>query len=201
MNEIIKRNEFNETKMPEKEGFSRIEPLGDLSTEVARSFIETIFSSMSDVSNPENYDVNESVISEIVNEYFTDLKNKAEYPDTIPNPPFEIRDIKKRTPEENALLREEFYEKKDQIKKQWEEINGRQWPKYENDVYSSNGKLIRKTGEDYDAHHDLPLCLGGKNEAVNITPVHAENHYDKQGLHSPDSPYEKLSRAVGGNEQ
>ena len=40
--------------------------------------------------------------------------------------------------------------------------------------------------------------MGGKNEASNITPLHAEVHYDKQGVHALDSPYSKLDQMLGG---
>ena len=62
--------------------------------------------------------------------------------------------------------------------------------------YSSNGKMIRKAGGDYDAHHIQPLGMNGKNEASNITPLHANEHYDKQGVHAPDSPYSKLDKML-----
>ena len=35
--------------------------------------------------------------------------------------------------------------------------------------------------------------------ASNITPLNAEVHYDKQGVHAPDSPYSKLDKLLGGN--
>ena len=97
-------------------------------------------------------------------------------------------------------MRDEFDDLKSGLKKEWEEKNGRPWPKYEHDVYSANGKLIRKAGSDYDAHHIQPLCLGGKNEVSNITPLRADVHYDRQGIHSMDSPYNKICNMLGGKE-
>ena len=38
----------------------------------------------------------------------------------------------------------------------------------------------------------------GKNEVSNITPMHAEVHFDKQGVHSVESPYNKLDTLIGG---
>lgn len=38
--------------------------------------------------------------------------------------------------------------------------------------------------------------MGGKNEASNITPLHAEVHYDKQGIHAPNSPYTKMNQLL-----
>lgn len=140
----------------------------------------------------------EDDIEKVLQEYFDDLKSKSECPDTIPDKPFESSDLKKRSPEENAEKRDEFDEKRAQLKKEWEEINGRPWPKYDHDVYSANGNLIRKAGSDYDAHHIQPLGMGGENVASNITPLNAEVHYDKQGVHSPGSPYSKLNDMLGG---
>ena len=125
-------------------------------------------------------------ISELVDAYFNDLKEKSEIPETISDET--LKDIEKTPSQEVAVRREEFNTVKSDLKKQWEEKNGMEWPKYDHDVYSSNGKLIRKAGQDYDAHHILPLSMGGKNEVSNITPLSAEVHYDKQGVHAPDSP-------------
>lgn len=161
--------------------------------------------SQPDVQSTESDETNENDNSEenlekVLEDYFDDLKNKSECPETIPDKPFEVSDLKKRTPEENAEKRAEFDDKKEQLKREWEEANGRPWPKYDHDVYSANGKLIRKAGSDYDAHHIQPLGMGGENEASNITPLSAEVHYDKQGVHAPDSPYRKMDQILGGME-
>ena len=141
-----------------------------------------------------------SEIEETVDAYFDDLKEKSDCADTIPSKPFEVSDLRKISPEENEIMRDEFDDLKSGLKKEWEEKNGRPWPKYEHDVYSANGKLIRKAGSDYDAHHIQPLCLGGKNEVSNITPLRADVHYDRQGIHSMDSPYNKICNMVRGKE-
>lgn len=138
---------------------------------------------------PENIETN-------LSNYFSDLKNRSDCPDTIKDHPFESRDLKKLSPEETSAKRDEFDAKKADLKKQWADEHGQPWPKYKNDVYSNNGKLIRKAGGDYDAHHIQPLSMNGKNEASNITPLHANEHYDKQGVHAPDSPYSKLDKIL-----
>lgn len=142
----------------------------------------------------------EGTLEKTMEDYFRDLKDKSEYPETIPERPFEVSDLEKLSPEEVAEKREEFDDKKSELKHQWEAKNGCLWPKYEQDVYSVNDKLIRKAGSDYDAHHIQPLAMGGKNEADNITPLSAEVHYDKQGVHSSDSPYSKMDKMLGGME-
>ena len=128
------------------------------------------------------------------------MKENSECEDTIPEKPFSPSEIEKISPEKNAEMREEFNEKKEALKKEWEQIHGRPWPKYEEDVYSPSGKLIRKAGSDYDAHHILPLGMGGKNEVDNITPLHASVHYDKQGIHAPDRPCARLVSQLPKNE-
>lgn len=142
-----------------------------------------------DNKKPEN-------VESTMNDYFKDLKDRSECPETIKDRPFESKDLKKLSPEETAAKRDEFDDKKPELKKQWSEENGRPWPKYDKDVYSSNGKMIRKAGGDYDAHHIQPLGMNGQNDASNITPLHAKEHYDKQGVHAPDSPYSKLDKML-----
>lgn len=161
--------------------------------------VEKRASKVSDQSkNESGDDVNDVDLSELLEAYFNDLKARSEFPETLTGNEFDVSDLKKLSPEENAEMREEFDDLKPELKRQWEIENGRPWPKYETDVYSASGKLIRKAGSDYDAHHIQPLSLGGKNEASNITPLHAEVHYDKQGVHAPNSPYSQLDKALGG---
>lgn len=128
--------------------------------------------------------------------YVEDIKSRSPCPETIDEESVCESDFKRLSPEENKLKREEFEEKKAQLIKEWEQNNGREWPRYETDVYSSNGRLIRRPGMRYDAHHLQPLCLGGENVAENITPLHADDHFDHQGVHSSNSPCSKLMKEV-----
>jgi len=132
----------------------------------------------------------QETLEELIDRYYTDLKKNSEYPETIENDgtPWE-----RLSPEEVAEKRAEFNANKERLIKEWEEKNGREWPCYKEDVYV-NGKLIRKAGDRYDAHHIKPLSFGGQNEAGNITPISAEKHFDKQGVHSPASPYGKIDK-------
>jgi hypothetical protein len=98
----------------------------------------------------------------------------------------------KTSTEEHQESRREFQQEKERLIAEWEEKNGMEWSTYEEDVYNENGKLIRRKGDRYDAHHIQPLEFGGKNESDNLTPIHAKDHYDKQGVHRHDSPYGKL---------
>ena len=128
--------------------------------------------------------------------YVDDIKSRSPCPETIDEESVCESDFKRISPEENKLKREEFEEKKAQLIKEWERNNGREWPRYETDVYSANGRLIRRPGMRYDAHHVQPLCLGGENTAENITPLHADDHFDHQGVHASNSPCSKLMKEV-----
>ena len=154
-----------------------------------------------DVGKTERFDPDKRVetkteTTKLINDYIKDIKKNSEVPQTLPEKPFSEAELEKVTPERNAELRDEFNEKKPELKKEWEQKKDMKWPKYDKDVYSSSGKLIRKAGSDYDAHHIHPLGMGGKNEASNITPLHVDVHYDHQGVHSFDSPYGKLDRRL-----
>ena len=133
-------------------------------------------------------------LPELHKEYNDELKENSEYPETIEPGDGEYEKV---SPEENVKGREEFNEKREDLIKEWEEKNEKAWPRYEEDVYDEKtGKLIRKAGDRYDAHHIKPLSLGGKNEAGNITPISADKHHDKRGIHAPGSAYDKLARQV-----
>jgi len=143
-----------------------------------------------DLSNEINDKAEE--IEKLRQEYIDDLKDNSEYPETIED---SDKPYEKQTPEEIAEKRAEFNAIKEKLIKEWEEKNGREWPRYKEDVYV-NGQLIRKAGDRYDAHHIHPISFGGKNEASNITPISAEKHFDKQGIHAPESPYGKLEKVL-----
>lgn len=204
MLEFFRKSDINETPESKAEDYKEIKPDSGLTTEEAKDYWDKMFNELyenndirdlSETSENENLERN---LEKTLDDYFNDLKEKSDCPDTISDRPFEVDDLEKRSPEENAEMRDEFDDKRVQLKREWEEVNGRPWPKYENDVYSSNGKLIRKAGSDYDAHHIQPLGMGGRNEVSNMTPLNVEVHYDKQGVHAPDSPYSRLDKMLGG---
>lgn len=190
----------------EAESFKDIKPMDEgMSVEEADDFWNEVFHETDDTSIEEIESDDETIendnaeenLEEVLDEYFDDLKGKSECPETVQDNPFNISDLEKQPPEKTAEMRDEFDDKKTELKRQWEENNGMSWPKYEKDVYSCNDKLIRKAGSDYDAHHIQPLAMGGKNEVSNITPLTAEVHYDKQGVHSPNSPYSRMDKMLG----
>lgn len=202
-NEVAGTETRDAERQPDVREYKIIKPEGKVDSQTVKLFWDKMFGfeeADKKCAAPETKedDDAEKDLEQIVEEYVEDLKDKSECPETIPDRPFEVSDLEKLSPEETAKRREEFDDIKGDLKKQWEEEHGRPWPKYDHDIKSANDKVIRTAGRDYDAHHIQPLGMGGKNEAKNITPLNAEVHYDKQGVHSPDSPYDKMEKNIGG---
>lgn len=207
-------------------GFEKIKPKGNMSLDDAKYYIDNLLKGepgtknthiddreqhYADDSRQNKYDAaksevhendnNEKDIEQKIKDYMGELKETSEYPETISDDTIDVSDVKVISLEDNKEMREEFNEKKGQLKREWEKTHGIPWPKYEKDVYSEKGNLIRKVGDDYDVHHIQPLKLGGKNEVSNVTPLHADLHYDKQGVHRMNGALDKLSKSAGGINQ
>lgn len=186
-----KTSDVKDTKKPETECFKDIKPDSNITPSESKDFWDKKFDSMEKES-----------LEDLVQDYIDDIKSKSDVPDTIPDKPIEASDLRKNTIEENALKREEFALNKNNLIQEWEQVHGREWPTYKEDVYITNKKgekvLVREAGQRYDAHHIQPLNLGGKNEVSNITPLRADVHYDHRGVHQLGSPYDNMVKTVGG---
>ena len=206
MNEFPKHDMTNEFKSIEKNEFNKQDKKNDIDYKNAKTYWDNMLNDdnylgkIKPEQKSESNEVKNETLDKLLDNYLDDLKKNSEYPDTIPDNPIKISDLKKISPEENEIMRDNFDDVKKDLKTEWEINNNTPWPKYDTDVYSDNGKLIRQAGSDYDAHHIHPLGLGGKNEAENITPMRAEVHYDKQGIHSPSSPYSRMESKLGGTD-
>jgi|GEM_PF-2202112 len=133
-------------------------------------------------------------LTELGQEYTNELRELSPFPDTVSD--VEVADWEKVSPEEVAEHRLEFRNAKDSLIKQWEEQTGEKWPTYDQDIYSNNGIKIRSAGDLYDGHHIRPLEFGGRNTADNLTPLHAEDHYDRQGIHRPGGVFQQIGEAL-----
>ena len=101
------------------------------------------------------------------------------------------------TPKETAKHRNEFNKIKSNLIEEWERNTGQKWPTYTEDVISPNtGKVVRKAGDKYDAHHVIENSFGGENEWWNIHPAKFPNEH-QSGIHGAGSPANKLFK--GGN--
>lgn len=191
----VKKIEVPEVEAPKADSFKEIKPETDITPPDARQFWDKTF----DTTESEVKD-----IADTLSDYIKDIRDKSDVPDTIPENPINVADLKKVSPEETAQLREQFnnLEFKNDLKRQWEDANGQSWPKYTEDVYITNARgeqvMIRKAGSDYDAHHIQPLSMGGKNEVSNLTPLRADVHFDHRGVHEAGSPFDQLNSLLGG---
>ncbi|MHC5250988.1 T7SS effector LXG polymorphic toxin [Listeria kieliensis] len=102
------------------------------------------------------------------------------------------KEYTKLTPRESRANRYEFNKVKVELKKEWELKTGQKWPVYKNDIYSANtGKVLKKAGEPYDAHHVIENSFGGDSAWWNIHPARYPNEH-QAGIHAAGSPARKL---------
>ena len=112
-------------------------------------------------------------LQKTIDAYREELLKASECPETIGT--IDKNGIVQQPSNITRTRRIEFADNKAKLREEWENLHGKPWPKYEEDVYL-NGKPWRLKGENYDAHHIQPLCLGGKNTAENITPLNVAKH-------------------------
>ena len=209
MNSEIGKSEVNEVKNPSKENFKNIKPEHETSPREVDDFWKAEFHDQAEqakndiqdnsdnTSENSKQDVHNKDISELAKEYIDDLKSKSDCPDTIPSDAIDATKLELQPPEKVADKREEFDDNKAKLRKEWEELNHQEWPKYKEDVVNDDGKVIRKAGDNYDAHHIQPLQLGGENVASNITPLDVNSHRE---VHSSTGSCKRLVENVkGGN--
>ena len=133
-------------------------------------------------------------INELAKEYLDDLKNKSDCPETI-KAEIDKENLEVVSPDRVRALREDFDNQKNALRNEWSQVNNREWPRYQENVYNKAGKMIRKAGDCYDAHHIRPLQLGGKNEVSNITPLQVNAHVE---IHSTGTFKELVNAVMGG---
>lgn len=137
-------------------------------------------------------------VKECKKEYVEDLVSRSEVPKTLDQEKLLENEYRRIAPEENASMRTEFAQSRMELRKEWERNTGLEWPRYKENVYlPGKDTPYRRAGDAYDAHHIQPLGLGGKNDARNLTPIHALDHADKMGIHASGSPYDKLEKMTG----
>lgn len=96
------------------------------------------------------------------------------------------------SPIETAKHRAEFDKVKNKVIKEWEENTGQKWPVYnENVISEKTGKIIRKHGDKYDAHHIIENTFGGEHEWWNMHPAKFPNEH-QAGIHGTGSPANTL---------
>ena len=138
---------------------------------------------------------------ELAKEYYSDIINNSTVPETIAKDLLKAEELYKEPAEVVAQKRQEFKNVKSKLVEEWEKNTGKEWPRYTEDVYitlkDDSKVLIRRAGDLFDAHHIKPLSWGGENIWENITPLHADIHFDSRGVHAIDSAFDKLSKVMG----
>ena len=77
---------------------------------------------------------------------------------------------------------------KNNVIKEWEKQTGQKWPTYTEDVISEKtGRVIRRKGDKYDAHHIIENNIGGEHEWWNIHPARFPDEH-QAGIHGAGSP-------------
>jgi len=110
------------------------------------------------------------------------------------------KEYKKISPIETAKHRAEFDKVKNKVIKEWEENTGKKWPVYnENVISEKTGKIIRKQGDKYDAHHIIENTFGGEHEWWNMHPAKFPNEH-QAGIHGAGSPANTLFKGGKNNE-
>ncbi|MTH53684.1 hypothetical protein GKZ89_09740 [Bacillus mangrovi] len=102
------------------------------------------------------------------------------------------KEYKKMSPIETAKHRAEFDKVRNNVIKEWEENTEQKWPVYnENVISEKTGKIIRKQGDKYDAHHIIENTFGGEHEWWNMHPAKFPNEH-QAGIHGTGSPANTL---------
>ncbi|GHU63080.1 hypothetical protein FACS189418_5670 [Clostridia bacterium] len=97
----------------------------------------------------------------------------------------------KLSPAEAIEHRTEFNKRKNNIIKDWEINTGKKWPTYTEDVINEKGKVTRKAGDRYDAHHIIENSYGGEHEWWNIHPAEFPKKH-QGGIHGSGSAANEL---------
>ncbi|WP_414834506.1 T7SS effector LXG polymorphic toxin [Bacillus altitudinis] len=106
------------------------------------------------------------------------------------------KEYSKMSPIETAKHRAKFDSVKNKVIKEWERNTGQKWPVYnENIISGKTGKVIRKKGDKYDAHHIIENTFGGEHEWWNMHPAKFPNEH-QAGIHGAGSPANTLFKGV-----
>ena len=129
-----------------------------------------------------NEDLSEEDKLELIQEFFGDkIQDGIEINSVsdILKSFFEVKlgwEIREVSTEDLEDIRKEFNANREDLIKEWEDKHGVSWPTYTEPVYSAAGRIWKRVGDRYDAHHIIGLKYGGKNEASNIVPLRQKDH-------------------------
>ncbi|MBC1945372.1 hypothetical protein HCJ32_10380 [Listeria booriae] len=106
------------------------------------------------------------------------------------------KEYTKLTPAETNKHRFAFKQVKNKLIVEWEQKTNQTWPRYSEEVLSAkSGRVIRKPGEPYDAHHLIENTFGGEHEWWNMHPAKFPDEH-QAGIHGAGSPAKELFKGV-----
>jgi hypothetical protein len=100
-------------------------------------------------------------------------------------------DFERLTPAETRAHRNAFNKVKDDLIAEWERNTGQEWPRYATDVLNDEGKILRRAGQPYDAHHIIENSYRGPHEWWNLHPARFPNEH-QAGIHRADGPASRI---------
>ena len=89
------------------------------------------------------------------------------------------------------IQKKEFNENRTRLREEWEKETKQKWPQYDNDVYDGKGKIVRKKGQYYDAHHIVEISFGGADVWYNLFPARYPDEH-QNGIHRKGSIASKI---------
>jgi LysM repeat protein len=92
---------------------------------------------------------------------------------------------------ESVAHRRAFQRIKNDLVKEWETRTGQMWPRYSEDVLSASGKVVRRAGDPYDAHHVIESVYGGPAVWWNIHPGRFPAAH-QGGIHAADTALRRI---------
>lgn len=87
--------------------------------------------------------------------------------------------------------KKEFNKNRIKLRKDWEIATGQKWPQYEENIYDGSGKVVRKKGQYYDAHHVIEMSFGGTDVWYNLFPASYPDEH-QNGIHRKGSIASKI---------
>lgn len=103
--------------------------------------------------------------------------------------------LQRRSPQALKDAREAFDRSRSTLMADWSKATSKPWPTSKVTLQSNKGGILAKAGQEHQAHHIIPLELGGANAWWNIVPAEAAGAH-QFGLHGTGSVLKFLSAII-----
>ncbi|MGA8942119.1 MAG: hypothetical protein WB502_05290 [Thermoactinomyces sp.] len=92
---------------------------------------------------------------------------------------------------EATRKRARFDNMRDELIEEWERETGQRWPRHTEPYYTRTGKLYKRVGQKYDAHHIIENIYNGPDEWWNIHPARYPDQH-QGGIHRSGAPGKEI---------